>query len=112
MVVVHDTKGQRREEDPTGLEARYQRASVPYRAWQAHVARLRALVPKAVAALDEALDDRGDPKQRTTVALAILRAVGLWGLEPPRRPERLELVYDEELGMEVEEDASFPTGEG
>ncbi|MCM8750411.1 hypothetical protein NET02_14770 [Thermomicrobiaceae bacterium CFH 74404] len=55
-----------------------------YEAWSAQEERLRGLVPKALAVLERALDD---PEQGPKLALAVLKAVGLWGLEPVRRPD-------------------------
>lgn len=46
--------------------------------------RLRALAPKALAVLKRALDD---PEQGPKLALAVLRACGLWQLEPVPKPD-------------------------
>lgn len=55
-----------------------------YEAWRAQEERLRSLVPKALEVLERALDD---PHEGPKLALAVLRAAGLWGLEPVRRPD-------------------------
>ncbi|MCM8746786.1 hypothetical protein NET03_09640 [Thermomicrobium sp. CFH 73360] len=54
-----------------------------YEAWAVAEERLRALVPKALDVVERTLDD---PAQGPKVALALLRAAGLWGLEPVSKP--------------------------
>jgi ferric-dicitrate binding protein FerR (iron transport regulator) len=54
-----------------------------YEAWCQQEERLRALVPKALEVLERALDD---PEQGPRLALAVLKAAGLWGLEPVDEP--------------------------
>jgi len=55
-----------------------------YQAWCQYEEQLRALVPKALAVLERALDD---PVEGPKLALAVLRAAGLWGLRPVREPD-------------------------
>ena len=45
--------------------------------------------------LERALDENADPKQAIPVALAVLRAGGLQGLERPEKPKRALLAYEE-----------------
>jgi hypothetical protein len=61
--------------------------------------QLRGLVPKALAVLERALDD---PEQGAKVALAVLRAVGLWGLKPVKEPDLLAYHLHSELKIELE----------
>jgi hypothetical protein len=61
------------------------------RQWQAVEDRLRALAPKALDVLEQALDAGPDPESRkmaVSVALAILRAAGLNGLPRPEAPSK------------------------
>lgn len=62
----------------------YQEQMRRYEAWAAAEEQLRALLPKALAVLERSLDD---PLAGPRVALALLRAAGLWGLEPVRKPD-------------------------
>jgi len=66
----------------------YQRKVRRLADWESSADRLRSLVPKALDALEESLEDGADPKQKMTVALAVLRAAGLGALPAPERPYR------------------------
>jgi hypothetical protein len=65
-----------------------------YEAWSQQEERLRALVPKALAVLERALED---PHEGPRLALAVLKAAGLWGLEPVREPSALAYQLSAEL---------------
>jgi hypothetical protein len=88
----HQERQARKE---AALESRYRDRYARHRAWEAQIDALRDLVPKALAVLGEALDDKGDEKQRAIVALAVLRAAGLNGLAPPDKPDRARLRYED-----------------
>ncbi len=64
----------------------------------AHGERLRALVPKAIDALEKTFE-YGDPKERLTAAVHILKAVGLYGaITAPAGPtEAAEVLEEREL---------------
>ena len=83
-------------------EARYAQGYRRHRAWEALEDRLRDLVPRALDVLERALDENADPKQAVPVALAVLRAGGLQGLERPAEPNRALLAY-EEVDPDLEE---------
>lgn len=73
----------------------YQEHLQRYEAWAAAEERLRALVPKALAVLERALDD---PEQGPRLAVMVLKAAGLWGLKPVSKPE----AWTYQLGAELE----------
>jgi hypothetical protein len=79
-----------------------------YEAWSQQEARLRALVPKALEVLERALED---PHEGPRLALAVLRAAGLWGLKPVSRPEAWAYQLSAELD-EVLAGGSVSIGEG
>ncbi len=74
-----------------------------YEAWSQQEGRLRALVPKALEVLERALDD---PEQGPKLALAVLKAAGLWGLKPVSKPDawayRLSAEFEDALGGDGE----------
>ncbi len=83
----------------------YEEHARRWQEWSQQEARLRALVPKALEVLERALED---PEQGPRLALAVLRAAGLWGLKPVSRPDpllyQLSARFDElrsDLGAEA-----------
>jgi len=77
------------------VQARYVRGYRRYREWEATEDRLRSLAPKALEVQERALSQDTDPKLATTVAVAVLRAAGLAGLERPRMPNRYALELED-----------------
>lgn len=69
-----------------------------YEAWTQHEEQLRGLVPKALEVLERALDD---PEQGPKLALAVLKAAGLWGLKPVSQPEAWAYQLSAELEAEL-----------
>lgn len=68
----------------------------------AHGERLRALVPKAIDALEKTFE-YGDPKERITAAVHILKAAGLYGtLSAPDGPTDVAEVLEERELVERE----------
>jgi transposase-like protein len=65
--------------------------------WQAQSDRLRALLPKALNLLEGAIDDGG-----VNAAVAVLKAAGLHGLQPPEGPTTAE---DAESAIKEQETA-------
>ena len=85
------------------LERRYGSAYRRFRDWEATEERLRSLVPKALEVLEKVLANEADPKLSANVALAVLRAAGLYGLEQPSKPRRLLL----DLGIDPDLEAQL-----
>jgi hypothetical protein len=83
---AREAQGEREERQAAAHEAVYQRKVGRFTDWQSYADRLRAMVPKALDALEDILETGIDPKQKAAVALAVLRAAGLGALEAPHRP--------------------------
>lgn len=84
------------------IEARYIQQYRCYRDWEAIEDRLRALVPKALAVLEKALEPEADPKQAVTVAAMVLRLAGLQELRRPSKPNRLLIEHEIEPALELD----------
>jgi hypothetical protein len=72
----------------------YEQHARRWQEWSQQEERLRALVPKALEVLERELDD---PEQGPKLALAVLKAAGLWGLKPVSRPEAWAYQLSAEL---------------
>ena len=94
---AREAERERQEAKARAGEAVYQNKMRRYADWEDCADRLRSLVPKALDALEKGLEDGADPKQRMTVALAVLRAAGMGALDPPNKPSEYVTVSDREL---------------
>jgi hypothetical protein len=91
MAVTRRERGEATQ--PAWVQA-YQDHRRRYEEWSRFEARLRSLVPTALDVLERALDD---PEQGLRLALAVLRAVGLWGLQRVTEPN--PVLYQLSVGL-------------